>query len=353
MLSLTTPGVQSLAAEDAVELARSSNDRVAEAVHSRPDRFQGFATLPTPVPHAAAQELERAICELGLHGAMVFGRTRDRNFDHPDFWPIFEAASALKVPLYMHPQSPQNGVIDAYYIGFGEAVDSFFARQPEPQAAHVDGEDLGELWAVLELEEKTRVRDRAIISVLLHGLRASEASALNVGSWNGKILMVHRSKGQIVSEVPLSREARLHLEMYLEWRQQQGEMFEPLPESPMFLAQDPKSAGKRLGYKGLHKMVKKLGAISGVENLHPHRFRHSFGTEVTRRGVDPLFGKELMGIKSDQVFQRYTKGVFKQAAAEAYLKAIRINKSLEVTWKTEIAIFSPSLNLEDLEIEIT
>jgi integrase/recombinase XerD len=69
-------------------------------------------------------------------------------------------------------------------------------------------------------------------------------------------------------------------------------------------------------------MVKKLGAIAGVENMHPHRFRHTFGTEVTRRGVDPLFGKELMGIKSDQVFERYTKGVFKQAAADAYLKAI-------------------------------
>ncbi len=99
-------------------------------------------------------------------------------------------------------------------------------------------------------------------------------------------------------------------------------MFEPLLESPLFLAQDPKSAGQRLGYKGLHRMVKKLEAISGVEDVKPHRFRHTFGTEVTRRGVDPLFGKELMGIKSDKVFQRYTKGVFKQAAAEAYLKAI-------------------------------
>jgi integrase/recombinase XerD len=35
-----------------------------------------------------------------------------------------------------------------------------------------------------------------------------------------------------------------------------------------------------------------------------------------------MFGKELMGIKSDRVFQRYTKGVFRQAAAEAYLRAI-------------------------------
>ena len=195
-------------------------------------------------------------------------------------------------------------------------------RQPEPQADHLEADDLSQLWAALELEEKTRVRDRAIVAVLSHGLRASEASALNVEHWNGRILKVHRSKGQNVSEVPLSREARSYLEAYLEWRRQQSGMFEPLPESPMFLAQDPKSAGQRLGYKGLHRMVKKLGAISGVDDIKPHRFRHTFGTEVTRRGVDPLFGKELMGIKSDKVFQRYTKGVFKQAAAEAYLKAI-------------------------------
>ncbi|MBC7826015.1 MAG: tyrosine-type recombinase/integrase [Candidatus Parcubacteria bacterium] len=201
-----------------------------------------------------------------------------------------------------------------------DAID--LERQPEAQAAHIEAEDLSEIWAVLELDERTRMRDRAIVAVLSHGLRASEASALNVGSWNGKILTVHRSKGQNVSEVPLSREARSHLEAYLEWRRQQGGMFEPMPESPMFLAQDPKSVGKRLGYKGLHKMVKKLGAIAGVENMHPHRFRHTFGTEVTRRGVDPLFGKELMGIKSDRVFERYIKGVFKQAAGEAYLRAI-------------------------------
>ena len=201
-----------------------------------------------------------------------------------------------------------------------DAID--LERQPEPEADHIDGDELAQIWQVLEFEEKTAVRDRAIVAVLSHGLRASEASNLNVEHWNGKILKVHRSKGQNVSEVPLNREAREYLEAYLEWRRQQGGMFEPLPESPMFLAQDPKSAGKRLGYKGLHRMVKKLGKIAGVDDINPHRFRHTFGTEVTRRGVDPLFGKELMGIKSDRVFQRYTKGVFKQAAAEAYLKAI-------------------------------
>ena len=128
VLSLTTPGVQSLATDQAVALARLSNDRVAEVIAGRPDRFQGFATLPTSAPEAAARELERGVRELGLQGAMVFGRTRDQNFDHADFWPIFEAASALKAPLYMHPQSPQAGVVDAYYKGFGDPLDALFAR---------------------------------------------------------------------------------------------------------------------------------------------------------------------------------------------------------------------------------
>ncbi|WP_242065358.1 site-specific integrase [Trichocoleus sp. FACHB-262] len=129
-----------------------------------------------------------------------------------------------------------------------DAID--LERQPEPEADHIDEEDLGQLWQVLELEEETAMRDRAIVAVLSHGLRASEASNLNVEHWNGKILKVHRSKAQNVSEVRLSREARSHLNVYLERRRLQGGVFEPVPESAMFLAQDPWCLGKRLGYQG-------------------------------------------------------------------------------------------------------
>lgn len=123
-----------------------------------------------------------------------------------------------------------------------DAID--LERQEEPQADHIEGEDLSLLRETLELDDRTRVRDRAIVALLSHGLRASEASALNVEHWNGKILTVHRSKGQNVSEVPLSREARQYLEAYLEWRRGMGGVFEPVLESPMFLAQDPKHGGK-------------------------------------------------------------------------------------------------------------
>lgn len=125
VLSLTTPGTHSLEVADAIPLAHEVNDLIAATVRRYPERFQGFATLPTPAPEQAAYELQRAVVDLGLKGAMLCGRTRDRNLDHPEFAPIFEAAAELRVPLYIHPQIPQRSVREAYYSGFGDRLDIF------------------------------------------------------------------------------------------------------------------------------------------------------------------------------------------------------------------------------------
>ncbi len=127
VLSLSTPGVQNLETADAVRLQSSTNDTIAEAVRQNPERLQGFATLATPSPANAARELERAVTQLGLNGAMVFGRTRERSIDHTDFLPIFEAAEALRAPIYLHPQSPLPSVREAYYSGFAAPVNAAFA----------------------------------------------------------------------------------------------------------------------------------------------------------------------------------------------------------------------------------
>ena len=127
VLSLPQPGLNNLAPDEAVRLQVQTNDEIAELVRARPDRFQGFATLATPAPEAAARELERAVTELGLHGALIFGRTGERNLDHCDNWPIFEAAEALRAPLYIHPQVSQAPVRAALYSGFEPAIDHGFA----------------------------------------------------------------------------------------------------------------------------------------------------------------------------------------------------------------------------------
>lgn len=127
VLSVTTPALHNLEPEESVMLARRTNDAVAATIAKHPARFQGLATLPTPSPTHAALELERAVLKLGLTGAMLAGRTREKNMDHPDFLPILDAAAALGVPLFIHPQIPQRAVRDVYYSGFGDAVDTAFA----------------------------------------------------------------------------------------------------------------------------------------------------------------------------------------------------------------------------------
>lgn len=126
VLSLTSPSLHNLGSES-VELAQQTNNLIAEIVDQTPDRFQGFAALPMPVPGEVAVELERAVKSLALKGAMLCGRTSEKNLDHKDFWPLFECAEALGVPLFIHPQIPQKAVGDVYYSGFDDATNLAFS----------------------------------------------------------------------------------------------------------------------------------------------------------------------------------------------------------------------------------
>ncbi len=127
VLSVTTPALHNLEPAESVPLARQTNDLLAATIARYPARFQGFATLPTAAPAEVGPELERCVTQLGFKGAMLCGRTSAKNLDHPDFLPLFETAARLGVPLYIHPQIPQQVVRDVYYAGLGEAVDTALA----------------------------------------------------------------------------------------------------------------------------------------------------------------------------------------------------------------------------------
>lgn len=126
VLSLTSPSLHNLGSESII-LATQTNDYVGEIVKKTPDRFQGFATLPMSVPKGTAKELDRSVKNIGLKGAMICGRTREKNLDHKDYWELFECAEALGVPLFIHPQIPQKAVRDVYYSGFDELTDLAFS----------------------------------------------------------------------------------------------------------------------------------------------------------------------------------------------------------------------------------
>ena len=100
VLSFGQPGPQGFAADVAIPMARDANDRLADAVAKHPDRFAGFAALPTPDPEAAARASSKARRqeELGFKGAMIHGHTQGVFLDDKKFWAIFRDRGEARRP---------------------------------------------------------------------------------------------------------------------------------------------------------------------------------------------------------------------------------------------------------------
>lgn len=136
ILMLSAPGLQVFDAPMAVSLAKDVNDRAAAACRKYPDRFAALAAIPPQAPGAAAQELARAVNDLGLKGAIINSHTDGRYLDEPEFTPIFEALQELRVPLYLHPRDPvpgiaqymTNAVVDGAAWAYGVEVGTHVLR---------------------------------------------------------------------------------------------------------------------------------------------------------------------------------------------------------------------------------
>ena len=115
VLSHAPSPIQQIDGNEARQLAADANDRLHDAVDRNPERFAAFAALPTPDPKAAADELERTVTRLGFKGAMIHGRSHNEFHDLEKYWPIYERAQYLDVPIYMHPGPPHPAVVQAYW----------------------------------------------------------------------------------------------------------------------------------------------------------------------------------------------------------------------------------------------
>ena len=111
LLSINAPGVQGiLDTNEAIEVARKGNDRMADAMAKHPRRYGGLAALPMQDPDAASAELTRAVKELGFKGCMVNGFTQKDvpdsaiYYDIPEYRSFWATVSELDVPFYLHPR---------------------------------------------------------------------------------------------------------------------------------------------------------------------------------------------------------------------------------------------------------
>jgi aminocarboxymuconate-semialdehyde decarboxylase len=107
VLSLATPFVKfDVPTSLGIEAAQLYNDEIARIHRAAPDTFDGWAFLPMQDPEAAANELCRAVRNLGLIGGYLPSNVKGRYLDSKEFAPIFDAATQLDVPLIIHPSNP-------------------------------------------------------------------------------------------------------------------------------------------------------------------------------------------------------------------------------------------------------
>lgn len=106
VLSLTGPGVLLLEPKVGITLAKMVNNRLAKIVEKYPERFVGLATLPLQDVEGTLDELDRAIKDLGLSGVYIFSNVAGKTIDSHEFWPFYEKAAKLDIPIFIHPTNP-------------------------------------------------------------------------------------------------------------------------------------------------------------------------------------------------------------------------------------------------------
>ncbi len=129
VIALTAPGVQVFDPATATSLAIDANDQLAEACRRYPDRFTGMAAIAPHDPANAVKEMERGVRKLGFRAVIVNSHTQGHYLDEPQFLPLLEAAEALDVPIYLHPNTPSPAMIRPFLeAGLDGAIYGFAAE---------------------------------------------------------------------------------------------------------------------------------------------------------------------------------------------------------------------------------
>ena len=190
------------------------------------------------------------------------------------------------------------------YISRNPTLTIEMVKEPAKEPSDLAQAEVSALFDALAYRGESESRDRALLQVLSHGLRANEVCKLNIEDYDGRRLKVREAKWGSDGQVPLKPEAISALDGYLGWRLRQG--FSTAPDAALFISLSNNSRGQRLGYRGVYALVKDLAAVSELEGIHPHRLRHTFATALVAAGMNPILAKRATRIRSDKVFARYS-----------------------------------------------
>jgi site-specific recombinase XerD len=162
---------------------------------------------------------------------------------------------------------------------------------PRVKMPEVIVDPLGDLEVKAILSTAKRYRDVAIILLMLMcGLRAAEVLSLQLSNvrFNDKFIKV-KGKGRKERIIPLSDEVIRILKKYLDLERadNSNDIFFTTLQGPQ--------TGKAMTYAGLRSLFRYRRLKTKINKAHPHRFRHTFGANMARAGMQLPVLQALMG----------------------------------------------------------
>jgi len=208
-------------------------------------------------------------------------------------------------------------------LGYGRARGTVAAdltlKVPQRVIVPLSAEQVARFWCSFRT-----ARDLAIVALmLLNGLRSREVLALQLEDllFTEAQIRVH-GKGSRVRMLPLPPETIRILHCYLKTER-------PLTNAPVvFVSLKGRARGTAMTPAGLRSLFRHHRATSDVRQANPHRFRHTFGSDMIRAGVSLPALQRLMGhahihttllyiqLTPQDVFAEYTRAVERIAKLE-------------------------------------
>src|SRR5208282_2970148 len=190
------------------------------------------------------------------------------------------------------------------------AISRLRVKEPKLNIVPLSVNEVARFWSSFRT-----ARDLAIVGLMLmHGLRSAEVLALNPDNVllsEGQLCV--RGKGSKVRFLPLAPETTKLIDHYLR-------MERPDPcSAALFVVLKGPARGTRMTPAGLRSLFRYHRRTSGIQLANPHRFRHTFASDMVRAGISLPALMQLMGHADIQTTLHYVQ----VSPQEVYLQYAR------------------------------
>jgi site-specific recombinase XerD len=171
-------------------------------------------------------------------------------------------------------------------------------REPKLNIVPLSVDEVTRFWSSFR-----NARDLAIVGLMLmHGLRSAEVMALNRDDAllsEGQIRV--RGKGTKLRLLPLAPETTQLIDHYLRLER-------PDPcSAALFVVLKGPARGARMTPAGFRSLFRHHRKTTGIQLANPHRFRHTFASDMVRAGMSLPALMQLMGHADIETTLRYVK----------------------------------------------